>query len=304
MAAFILFLLPFSLESYFRITYQSAAFIVMVVLGILLFPVFAIWEVYYAPKQFIRWELFKSRTVLGACVLSAVLYFSFYCWDLYYYYFVMVVYDLDVTYTGYMTEIYNVGSCFVGPVFGLYIRYTKHFKNACLYFGLPLMVLGAGLMIHFRGQDGSLNYVIMCQIFIAFAGGTLVIGEDMAVMAASDRMNIPMMLSLIGLSSSLGGSIGYAVAGAIYADTFPKALLSRLPEDAKVNATAIYLGGYLTQLEYPVGSPVREAIDYAWGYNQKYGCVAATCVLAIGFPAVAVWKNYRVDRPQNKGTVF
>lgn len=304
MAAFILFLLPFSLETYYRITYDSAAFIVMVILGVLLFPVFAIWEAYFAPRQFINWKLLKNRTVLGACITSAVVYFSFYCWDLYYYYFVMVVYNLDVSMTGYMTEIYNVGSCFVGPVFGLYVRYTKHFKNACLFFAVPLMMLGAGLMIHFRGQDGSINYVIMCQIFIAFSGGTLVIGEDMAVMAASDRTNVPMMLSLIGLFSSLGGSIGTAVAGAVYADTFPKALRQALPDDAKSQATTLYLGGYLSQLTYPVGTPIREAINYAWGYNQKYGCVAATVVLVLAFPAVAAWKNYKVDKMQNKGMVW
>lgn len=48
MAAFILFLLPFSLETYGFSGYSSATFIAMVVIGILLFPVFAIWERLFA----------------------------------------------------------------------------------------------------------------------------------------------------------------------------------------------------------------------------------------------------------------
>ncbi|KAF3389809.1 Siderophore iron transporter mirB [Talaromyces pinophilus] len=304
MAAFVLFLLPFSLQTSKRITYDSAAFIAMVVIGILLFPVFAVWEAYFARTQFIRWELFKNRTVLGACICAATLNFAFYCWDLYYYYFIMVVYNLDISLTGYMTQIYNVGSCFWGPVFGMYVRYTKEFKRFCFFFGIPLMFLGAGLMIHFRGQDGSINYIIMCQIFIAFAGGTLVIGEDMAVMSASDREGVPMMLSLVSLCSSIGNSIGSAVSTAIYSSTFPKGLLQALPEDEKANATTIYLGGYATQLLYPVGSPTRDAINYAWGYSQKYGAIAATCVTILLIPAIGMWKNYRVDKAQNKGTLF
>ena len=43
MAAFILFLLPFSLQSYGRAAYSSPTFIAMIVIGVLLFPVFAAW---------------------------------------------------------------------------------------------------------------------------------------------------------------------------------------------------------------------------------------------------------------------
>lgn len=304
MAAFVIFLLPFSLETYGRAQYSSATFISMVVIGFLLFPAFGLWEKYGARKHFIEWELLTESTVLGACCLAAILYFSFYCWELYFYYFVMVVYNLEISMTGYMSQIYNVGSCFWGVIFGLWVRYIKTFKYTCLFFALPLMILGAGLMIRFRGQDGNIGYIVMCQIFIAFAGGSLVIGEDMAVMCVADVGGVPMMLALIGLFSSLGGSIGYAVAAAIYSNTFPSALYNALPDNAKSNATSIYLGGYLTQMTYPVGSETRDAINYAWGYSQKFGAIAATCILVLAIPSIAVWKNYRVDKKGNKGTVF
>lgn len=324
MLAFILFLLPFTLHTNGKAAYGSADFIAMLVIGILVFPVFALWEAKFARVQFIRWELFKKRTVLGACALAAILYYSFYSWNTYYYNFLLVVHGLNLRDAGYMTQIYNIGSCFWGVVFGVYIRYTKHFKYACLFFGLPLMMLGAGLMIHFRSAEYQIGYLVMCQIFIAFGGGTMVIGEDMAVMAAADRDGVPMMLSLIGLAASLGGAIGGAATAAIYdngkhppscfrafysqvadlSPVFPDTLLANLPEDMKANATQIYLGGYLTQLQYPQGDPTRVAANLAWGATQKYSCIAALAILVLAIPAIAVWKNYNVDKKQNKGTVL
>ncbi|KAJ5153225.1 uncharacterized protein N7482_009703 [Penicillium canariense] len=304
MAAFILFLLPFSLETYGFGGYSSAMFIAMVVIGLLLFPVFAIWERYLARTPFIKWELFKKRTVLGACILSAVIFFNYYAWDQYFYYYVQVVYNLDTSKTGYMTQIYGVGSTIWAVLFGIWIRKTKHFKNVCLYFGAPMLLLGAGLMIHFRGSQSDIGYLVMSQIFIAVGGGTLVIGDEMAVMAAADRDGVPLMLAMISLSSSVGGAIGYAVAGAIYSNTFPQALLRALPQSAKPDYTTIYAGGSAAQLLYPPGSETRNAINYAWAYSQKYECITAACLVILAFPAIAMWKNYNVDRKQVKGTVI
>ncbi|EFX05040.1 siderochrome-iron transporter [Grosmannia clavigera kw1407] len=302
MAAWVLFLLPFSLESNGRTGYRTATFIVMIILGVLLFFVFAAWERFLAPTHFVRWELFKQRTVLGACVMAAVLYYSFYSWDLYYYYFIEVVYNLDVSDTGYMTQIYNVGSCFWGPVFGLFVRQTRHFKYGALVVGLGLLMLGSGLMIRFRGQDSNIGFIIMCQIFIAFGGGTLVIANSMAVMAAADRDGVPLLLALLALCNSLGGAVGTAVCNAINSNTFVDALRERIDNETLVQA--LYNGGATYQMTYLPGDPIREATNYAWGWSQKWNCVSSTAILVLGIPAIMVWKNYSVDKKQNKGNVI
>ncbi|PYH80539.1 MFS general substrate transporter [Aspergillus uvarum CBS 121591] len=304
MAAFVLFLLPFSLASYGRTEYHNAAFIAEVVVGFCLFFVFAAWEKWGARVHFIPYEHLRDRTVIGACMLAAVLYFSFYLWDSYFYYFLMVVYDLSITHTGYMTSIYTVGSCLWSPVFGLWIRTTKEFKYSTLFFAVPLMMLGAGLMIHFRGQDADIGYIIMCQIFIAFSGGMMVIGFQMAVMCASSRENIPIMLSIVSLFTSIGGAIGAAVSASIYSNTFRDGLKSALPASAQVDLETLIAGGYLTQMKYAPGTEVRDAINYAWGYMEKYQAIAATAILVLAFPSVIMWRHYNVDKKQNKGTML
>lgn len=52
MAAFLLVLLPFSLQSYGRAEYKSASFIVLLVIGFCMFFVFAAWEKYGTSKHF------------------------------------------------------------------------------------------------------------------------------------------------------------------------------------------------------------------------------------------------------------
>lgn len=304
MIAWVLFLLPFSLAQYGRSQYSSASFIALIVVGFCMFFAFAAWEKWVARTHFIRYELLRRPTILGACICSATLFFSFYLWDQYFYNFVLITYNLNITLAGYMLQIYNVGSCFWSPIFGLFIWATSRFKYACLFFGVPLMLLGSGLMIYFRGEDHGIGYIVMCQIFIAFAGGTLVIGEDMAVMAGGGREGTPMMLALIGLFSSIGGAIGYAVSAAIYNNVFVDALASHLPVDLKGNATQIYSDGITTQNAYPVGSVLRDATVYAWGYAQRMNCIASTCILVLLIPAVAMWKNYDVSKKQNKGTML
>lgn len=305
-AAFVLILLPFGLTKSGDDEYSSATFIAMIVVGFCLFPVFYLWERFGARTHFVRWQLFRDRTVVGACVLALITNLSFYCWDYYYYYFIQVVYDLPIKYTGYMTEIYTVGSCIWGPIFGIYVRLTNEFKYSSLFFALPLEMLGAGLLCHFRGQGGSLNYVIMCQIFIAFGGGQLVISQQMAAMSAVDHEGVAMVLALVSLFTSVGSSIGYAVAAAIMNNVMPKKLHEKLPDNLKSQYMKIYLlGGAKQMQEYPVGTAARDAINASYSEGQLWGGVAATCLLVVGIPAIAVWRHYNVAQlKQNKGSVI
>ncbi|KAJ5817517.1 Major facilitator superfamily domain general substrate transporter [Penicillium robsamsonii] len=304
MIGWVMFLLPFSLAQYGRSEYSSASFIALIIIGVFMLFVFAAWEKWGARTHFIRYELIKRPTILGACLLSAVLFFSFELWDQYFYNYVLISYDISAVNANYMLQIYNIGSCFFSPVIGAIIWATAHFKYICLFFGAPLMILGSGLMIYFRGSDHGIGYVVMCQIFIAFAGGTLVIGEDMAVMAAGGREGTPMMLALIGLFSSIGGGIGLAVGAAIYNNVFVNTLTAQLPDNLKANATQIYFDGIPVQSTYPWGSPLREAVAYTWGYAQRLNCIASTAVLALTIPCILVWKNYDVNRKQNKGRMI
>jgi MFS family permease len=301
-AGLALFLLPFSLYSYQANGWRSAMIIAMIVIGGLLCIAFVIWERFYAPKTFIPYKLLADRTVLGACILSASLFVSFYCWNAYFFSFLLVVNGLTITEASYVSNTYSMGSCFWALIVGVLIRYTGRFKWLAVWFGVPVTILGVGLMIHFRQPDTNIGYVVMCQIFIAVAGGTLVICEQMAAMAATTHQYVAVVLALEGMFASVGGAIGSVVAIAVWTSVFPQKLAELLP--AGTDVAAVY-GDITIQLSYPPGSPERIAINAAYGAAQKCQCIAATAVLVVALGSVLVWRDIKVsDYKQAKGVVI
>ena len=299
-----LFLLPFNLYTLQANGWRSPLTICLLVFGIVLMIVFAVWERFFAPVTFIPYSLLLDRTVFGACILSATLFVSFYCWNSYFSSFLQVVNDLSVTDASYIVQAYTVGSVVCSIAVGLLIHYTGRYKPVCLYFGIPLSILGTGLMICFRRPDGNISYIVMCQIFISFAAGTIIICDEIAIMAAASHQHIAVVLAVLGMFGNIGGAIGLTVAATIWQDVLPKKLAEYLPALELPNLPTIY-ENITVQLSYPVGSPARIAIQHAYGDAQMLMLIAGTSVWAVGVVAVVMWRDIRViGIKQTKGHVF
>ncbi|KAI0853942.1 MFS general substrate transporter [Daldinia vernicosa] len=301
---FALFLLPFNIYSYQYYGWKDPLVICLIIFGGLLLIGAVVWERFFAPVKFMPWELLKDRTVLGACILSAVLFVEYYIWTAYFSSFLQVVLNLDVIQTGYVGNIYSLGSCFFSFIVGFLIRWTGRFKWITLYFGVPVTILSIGLLIHFRQPGTYLGWIIMCEILYAFAGGACVIGEQMAVMAAAAHQHVAVVLAMEGMFSSVGGAIGSTVAAAIWTGVFPKALAKYLPAESQADLASIY-SQLPIQLSYPVGSATRDAIVLAYGDGLRWMFVAATAITVLGLVAVAFWRDIKVkDFKQVKGRVI
>ena len=299
-----LFLLPFNLYTLQAKGWQSPLIICFLVFGIVLIILFAIWERFFAPVTFIPYSLLLDRTVFGACILSATLFISYACWSSYFSSFLQVVNDLSVTDASYVVQTYTVGTVVCSLAVGLLIHYTGRFKPVCLYFGIPMSIFGLGLMINFRRPGGNIGYIVMCQIFISFAAGTIIICDEIAIMAAASHQHIAVVLAVLGMFSNIGGAIGLTIAAAIWQDVFPKKLAEYLPASELPNLLLIY-ADITTQLSYAVGSPARIAIQRAYGDAQMLLLVAGTAFWAVGIVAVVLWRDIRViGMKQTKGHVF
>jgi MFS family permease len=302
-AGLALFLLSFSLYSYQSLRWKAPMIICFIIFGFLLVVAFALYEKFLAPVTFIPYELLFDRTVFGACILAASLFVSFYIWDSYFYSFLQVVNGLSVTHASYVTNIYSIGSCFWSLIVGLFVRWSGRFKWIALYFGVPITILGVGLMVNFRQPDVNIGYVVMCQIFIAFGGGALVITEQMAAMAAVSHQHVAVILAIEGMFSSIGGAIGSTIAAAIWTGVFPVKLREYLPAETAASWATIY-GSITEQLSYPMGSATRDAINKAYGAAQRDMLIGATCIQVISIVAVIFWRDIKVkDFKQVKGLV-
>lgn len=298
-----LFLLSFAVQPNQTKHFASPLVICMIVFGILFLVGFGFWERFGAPVTFIPFHLLRDRTILGANILAAVIMFGFYMWNVWFFSFLQVVTSLGVAEATFVTRTYSVGSCLWSFATGIVIATTGRFKALALYFGVSAMMLGAGLMIQFRQPDTNIGYIVMCQIIIAFGGGTLVISQQIAVMAATTHQYVAVVLAMQQMCSLIGGAIGQAVSTAIWSGLFRNSLLRFLPPSDIANVDVIY-SDIKEQLAYPIGSPTRIGIQAAYGEVQKWMCTAAVVILALMAPCVMVWRNYQLkDHKQVKGTV-
>lgn len=299
-----LFLLPASLYSYQKDQWESPMIICMLVFGILLLIIFGLYEKFVAPKSFLPMGMLFDRTVFGSCVYAALAFASFYIWNSFFFSFLVVVNNQSVTHASYITNIYSIGSCFWAVVVGLLIKFSGRFKWLPLYFGVPISVLGVALMVVFRQPDVNIGYIIMCQIFIAFGGGTTVICQQIAATAAVDHGSIAVVLAIQYAFANVGGAIGQSLASAIWTGVFPERLLRYLPEESIENYANIY-GDMTVQSSYPVGSPTRVAITQAYGDAQRYMLIGGACFLAFGWFFTLIWRDISVRHSkQTKGNVF
>ncbi|KAI1182311.1 siderophore iron transporter mirB [Nemania serpens] len=303
-AGFTLFLLPFSIFSYQKYGWRDPLTISFIVVGVVLLAASVVWEKYFAPVKYMPWQLLKDRTVIGACILAAVLFVEYYIWTAYFNSFLQVVLRTNIWQTGYIGSIYSIGSCFFSIPVGYAIRRTGRFKWVALYFGVPVTILAIGLLIQFRHSGTNIGWIIFVEIIYAFAGGACVICEQVAIMAAAAHQEVAVVLAIEGMFSSVGGGIGSTVAGAVWTGVFPQKLMEYLPEESKANFTSIY-GDLVTQISYPVGSPTHNAIVRAYDDALKNMFIAATAITALGLAAVIMWRDINIKGvKQVKGNVI
>ncbi|KAF2102359.1 MFS general substrate transporter [Rhizodiscina lignyota] len=302
-AGFSLFLLPFSLAESAADQWRSAHIIVMLVLGVVLIAAFALCERFVSPKPFLPFGLLLSPTVVGSCLLCASYQVSYYCWASYFTSFLQVVNGLSIEDAGYVSSSFDVVSGVFVFFSGWLIRYTDRFKWILLI-AVPLEILGQGLMIYFRQPHQNVGYIVMCQVFIAVSGGTIILTQQISIQSVAKHGEVAATLALLGLFGYIGGAVGNTISGAVWTNTLPGALQKYLPASALPDWEDIY-NDLDTQLSYPMGSPTREAIIKSYGLAQRNMCIAATAVMGLCFVWVMMIKDVRLSKVnQTKGLVF
>ena len=95
-----------------------------------------------------------------------------------------------------------------------------------------------------------------------------------------------------------------SICGAIWTNTFEKALARNLPASALPDLETIY-EDLETQLSYAVGSPTRLAIQNSYGYAQTRMLAAGTGVMSLAFIWMFMFRNIDLaKKSQVKGMVF
>ncbi|KAG5950414.1 hypothetical protein E4U53_005115 [Claviceps sorghi] len=303
LAGFVLFLLPFTIAASSEDTWRSAHIIAMLVLGFVLIVGFAVWERLGAKSPFVPWHLLRHRNVLGACCLSACYQVSYYCWASYFTSYLQVVYDLSISTAGYIASIFDVVNGVNLFLVGFLIRRSGRYKWV-LVGAVPLYLLGQGLLIYFRQPSFPVGYTVMCQIFMALAGGAMILGQQVSVMSVCRHNDVAAVLAMLNLFGNLGGGLGNSISGAIWTNTLPEKLQQLLPASVAADWSTIY-DSLDVQLSYAVGSDERTAIIASYAATQRLMLITGTCVMVLGLACVFIMRDINVKNVhQVKGVVF
>ncbi|KAJ4327234.1 hypothetical protein N0V84_002364 [Fusarium piperis] len=158
-----------------------------------------------------------------------------------------------------------------------------------------MSIFGVGLMIHFRQPGVDIGYIVMCQIFISFASGVVMITGGIASVVTASHQHIAVVIAIQAMFSEVGGAIGLSIAAAIW-----QGLAEYLPAEEFPRLFNIY-ATVEAQLAYPEGTPARGAVQHAYGDAQNMILITSTAVWAIGL--VAMLFNVK-EIKQVKGNVM
>ncbi|PWN31156.1 siderophore iron transporter [Jaminaea rosea] len=298
-----LFLIPFNIASSSSSDWRSPHIIAMLVVGLLMIVFFGIYERFLSPKPFASGSLLANRTLIGGCYLSFMYFIAASCWGAYFTSLLQVVFNVSLSEAGYISNTSDVVNSFWLLIVGYVIKRSGRFKWV-LYFALPIYTLGEGLLIYFRHPGQSVGFVIMCQIFMSLGGGTMVIAEQVAVLAAASHNEAASAFAILSVFGNAGSAVGGAVSGAIWTHTFPNKLQEYLPAEALPDWETIY-ESLDTQLSYEVGSATRLAIARAYGEAQQWMVAAGTIFMGLAFISILLIRNVHLDKiEQVKGVLL
>ncbi|CAK7216786.1 hypothetical protein SCUCBS95973_002924 [Sporothrix curviconia] len=298
---FALLLLPFSLATSAPHGWQTGYIIAMFVVGGVCLILFALWEKLLAPVQYLPWRYLSDRTILGGSLVYGFMFCSIFCWDTYYYSYLMVANNQSISNAGYILNAFSLGSAFLSPFIGAATRYTGTYKYVGAV-GLPLMIIGTAILIKFRSPGTRVGLLVFGQLLNGFGSGFLSLCSQMAVMAPVSHQEIAVVLAIYSLFGSIGASIGEAIAGALWTNDLPTALYASLPEGSKNLTESIY-ESVVVQLSYPVGDPIRDAINEAYNSVMHKMVIAGAVFMVPTVGSLLLWRNINLKKvEQEKGT--
>ncbi|KAJ7709746.1 major facilitator superfamily domain-containing protein [Mycena rosella] len=227
-ASISLMLLPLSLAQHTTGVGNGAGTFAMLLVGIILVPVFALWEFRFARYPVIPFRFVVNRSVVGASLIGAFNFMAFYLTFTYLYSFVVVVKDWKLINSVYFMQTQMISMTLFGILTGMYMHMFRRYKTL-LVGGLVIRLIGVALMLRSRGADGSNFELLMTQVLQGAGGGVAALAMQVSSQASVPHVDVAMVTAVVLLVTEFGAAGGGAIAGAIWSSQMPSKLAHHLP---------------------------------------------------------------------------
>ncbi|KAF8149148.1 drug:h+ antiporter [Crassisporium funariophilum] len=292
-----LILLPITLSKTAKGGWNNASMIAMIVVGFVLVPFYALWDLKYARHPVIARRFVFNRSVVIAAAIGAFDFISFYISWTYLYSFVVVVKPWPLIHQTYFAQTQTVALTVFGIAAGLSMRFT-HRAKPILIVGLAIRVLGCGLMIHSRGANASDAEIVWSQLLQGIGGGFAAVASQVCAQASVPHADTAMVTAVVLLITEIGGAIGGAIAGGIWSNMMPGRLAHHLPFLTDAQRATLFSSIYAAAAN-PRGDPIREGVILAYDDVMKIITIVATIFGFIPFALSFLMPNWYLGDQQN-----
>jgi len=276
-----LILLPLTLTRVVKGGWNNASMIAMLAVGCALIPVFVFYEFKFAQYPVVARRFVFNRSVVIASVIGAFDFVTLYLTLTYLYSFILVVKPWPLVNTTYFIFAQIAALTFFAVVAGVAMRFFRRYKSL-LIIGLGIRLLGAGLMIHSRGANGSDAELVWSQLLQGIGGGLATAAFQVGAQASVPHADVGMVTAIVLLMIEIGASIGSAIAGAIWTNLMPDRLLKNLP-GVSDQERALLFGSIVEVMKYERGTPIREGVIQAYDDVMKIITIVATVLSVFPF---------------------
>lgn len=298
-AIFALILVPLTIAGGFKSQWGQAHVIAPLVIGFVCIPVFILWEL-RAPHPLVPFQKMKDRAIWAPLGIACMLNFAWTMQGDYLFTVLRVAFDFSVSAATRITSLYSFASVITGTILGLVVYKVRRLK-VFIVAGTCLFLVAFGLLIRYRGDPSSSNKsgVIGAQILLGIAGGMFPYPAQASLQAYLEHEQLAIMTGLYLALYSIGSSLGNSVSGAIWTQVLPSHLEKNLAGINDTLAAYAYAQPLTAMLEYPVGTPERDAMIRSYEDVQRLLTITGICLVIplIGFALCL--RNPKLSDKQN-----
>lgn len=180
-----LILVPLTLAGGVTETWKTAHIITPLVIGVLLIPVFILWEK-NCKHPMVPFPLLKDRGVWGALGIAVMLNTAWYLQGDFLYTVLVVGFGESIKSATRISSLYSFVSVLTGLAVGVVVRFVRYLKPFIIA-GTALFTVAFGLLIKYRGGVGGSSHagIIGAQVLLGIAGGLFPYTAQASIQAAT-----------------------------------------------------------------------------------------------------------------------
>jgi SIT family siderophore-iron:H+ symporter-like MFS transporter len=281
-----LILIPISLGGSVASKWQTAKVITPLVIGVVIFlPAFIVWEAKLAKHPMVPARILRNRHVLCSMLISMLGCVSLMTQGSYLLYMLLVSFGKSVEAATRVANLSSFVQTVVGIILGFAVRKIRRVKWFIVA-GCCALIIAYGLLIRYRGGHSQSDFagIVGGEVMMGIAGGLTTFPAQVGLQAVVKHEHLAIVTALFLTFYQVGAAIGGACAGGIWVNTLPPRLLKGLlgtgmdPAEAAKLAASVFGNPIAFIAQHPVGTPTREAVEFAYRDVQRFLCILGICL--------------------------